>query len=230
MNIIVRRLLKRARKLALLLLLLPLLTGAAAYVFAKKAPITYEATAEVMLGSFENAYLTNPVKMKNVIPSDSFLEEINDKYNTGFNIADVQSKLNIVPSNAENTLKFSYRDRNEAKAEETLSKIIDAFLEESNKKLNEKIQLTINDIEDLNRTSTQVESIDKITERHKLNQQLLDYELKTKILNGVNVGVANPISPVQRAVLGFLVGLILSIFILVLPELFISTKQEKAME
>jgi teichuronic acid biosynthesis protein TuaF len=218
-NKLISSLVNRFKKLAILLLLIPVLTGAVAYFFETRVPTTYIATSEVLLGNFQRDGLTNQNLLKDQISSRAFQENINEKYNLDMDVDFVTSKLKV-ESKPGKILVFSLLGDNEDKVESELSLVIEGFLKESNNVQQESIMLieerlrTVNSIQ-----PSESEAIAKEEFLYQLESKLMDLEVGTELNQPVTIlQVKN--DPYKRGVLGVIVGVMLSLSLLVFPELF----------
>ncbi|MFT9599862.1 hypothetical protein [Mesobacillus sp.] len=224
MNDLLRRIMNRAKKLAVLLLLIPILTAGAAYFMAKQIPVTYIAKAEIMLGNFENTFRTNPNVMKKYIRSSEFIKKINDDYSLDLDVGQVKSRFTVNALVPEGVLELSYRGTGQEDSIEALDKLIDGILSESSERFEEKKTELETRMKKIEAEETQEEAIAKEAELHDL-QEDYDNLQNSFVLEEVIVGTSNAVSPVQRAILGFLIGIIFSVFVLLLPELFRDEKK-----
>lgn len=218
LNYRVRSILLRARKLLWLVILLPIITAAAAYFFASQTPVSYQGTAKVMFGNFENEYLTKPDLMMSYIQSDKFINDAKEKYN--IELEDLKSSLQVQTSSQDKSMTLSMSGSSKDNVEEDLSAYLEALIKISSEVYNAKVNAIENSIKELENTDTEVEEIAKQKELHDL-KYTLSYEMEnTQIVDDVTVTESPRVSPVQRAIIGFLAGIILSLFILVIPEVF----------
>ncbi|SEM65420.1 hypothetical protein SAMN05192533_104237 [Mesobacillus persicus] len=220
----INRIVGRAKKLVWLLILIPVFTAGIAFIFANKAPSSYQGYSQIILGNFENEYMTNGTFLKDFYTSEGGLESINQKYNLNIDINEVKSSFSIIPSSSK-PVELTYSGSSREEVEETLTKLTDAILEETTI----KYQTKVNGVEE------RINSIEEIeTDTEPVTKHYFLYNLSTdetnlrnsELIQEVKVSEITTIPPQQRAVLGLLIGLILSVFIVVVPELF--REEEKA--
>lgn len=219
MNELLKRILYRAKKLAVVLLLIPILTAGLGYVFAEKQPASYIAEAEIMLGNYGQDTRNNPSLMKKRLTSDLFIEKINENYNLDLDIKKLESGLSVEETVSNKTLKFSFIDQNKKVAEETLTKFVDGIMRESEEWLERKKTRLEDNIKDMEKDDSEMEPATKQKVLSDLYDEYEELE-DTLVTKDVTVSPSNFISPVQRAIFGLLIGIILSTLILIMPELF----------
>jgi teichuronic acid biosynthesis protein TuaF len=209
------RIWKRFRKLAILLILLPFLTAGAAYLFQKEGPTSYTANAEIQLAKLgkdtsdlEYTNYTDAEFAKAHITSDQFLDQIEEK-NPNIKASEIKSKINFVIKPAK-LLGISYTGDNPEETEETLNLIVDQYINESNETKNQIAQK----YED---AKTEPGSDKKTASEYDIIIKGLSAakDLKEVQLEQVEESTKNSVA------FGFLIGLILSFMILLLPEVFI---------
>lgn len=219
MNVLLRRIINRAKKLAVLLLLIPILTAGAAYFMASQIPSTYTAKAEIMLGNFENTFRTNPNVMKKYVQSTEFLKRINEDYNLGLDVGQVTPRFSVNAFASEGAIELTYRGTDKVNSKEVLDKLIEGILKESTERIQEKKTEIETRMKKIEAIETDQEVITRESDLHELQ---VDYDnlQNSFITEEVTVTTNNGASPVKRAILGFLIGIVLSSFILFLPILF----------
>jgi teichuronic acid biosynthesis protein TuaF len=219
MNELLKRILYRARKLAVLLLLIPILAAGIGYVFAEKQPASYIAEAEIMLGSYEQDTRNNPALMKKKLTSELFIKKLNESYDLDLDIDELKSRLLVEETVTNKTLKLSFNDQDKKAAEQTLTKFVDGFMLESDEWLENKKKRLETLIEEAENNESEAEPATKQEVLSKLYDQYEELE-DALVINDVTVSASNFVSPVQRAIFGLLIGIILSTLLLLLPELF----------
>lgn len=201
------RIWRRFKKLFILLILLPFLTAGAAYFFQKTGPVSYTASAEIQLANFGNAnkdYLmfTDAEHAKTYIAGD-LLE------NVAIDADKAKSKINFVIKPAK-VLGISYTGDTSKETERTLKLIVNEYVNESK----EKKDFIANNYNN-----------DKSIAGPESGILPGEYDIMIKGLTPVNdvqkVQLDQPQeSSKNTAIFGFLIGLILSSMILLLPEVF----------
>lgn len=219
MNELLKRILYRARKLAVLLLLIPILAAGIGYVLAEKQPASYIAEAEIMLGSYEQDTRNNPALMKKKLTSELFIKKLNENYDLDLDIDELKSRLLVEETVTNKTLKLSFNDQDKKAAEQTLTKFVDGFMLESDEWLENKKKRLETLIEEAENNESEAEPATKQEVLSKLYDQYEELE-DALVINDVTVSASNFVSPVQRAIFGLLIGIILSALLLLLPELF----------
>jgi teichuronic acid biosynthesis protein TuaF len=219
MNKMIKRVLNRAKNLAVLLLLIPILTAGAGYIFAAQLPEGYTASSKILMGNYENQKRTNPNIMKGYVTTTKYLEKLNENYKLDLNVQQVKSRFTTNANQQENTLELTYRGPDKEDVEETLRKLTDAIIAEGTELYDEKLTSYRETLDNISIIETEVEEVAK-------EDKLLDYTIgeldfvNSEIVEDVTVNKNSTITPMQSAILGFLIGLILSVLIVILPELF----------
>ncbi len=210
----------RFKKYLILFILLPILTGAAAYFLADEVQVTHTATATIELGNFENERYTDLGKMKNLLTTTYFLNEINEKHNLGVEPEKIKGSLGVASDSQSKTLTLTITGDDEQEIQQQLSAVVKGTLEETNALYEKKVAI-------LEETLEAVKNIN--TDSEPVTQQELLYDLrrttnteirKNLLLEDVQISSSQSVSPIQKAILGMIAGFILDLFILILPELF----------
>ncbi|MDQ0218431.1 hypothetical protein ELQ35_03535 [Peribacillus cavernae] len=212
---------RRGKKILWLLILLPILTAGIAYFLSANTPTSYKTSSTIKLGNFQNTQgFTDPAYLSNEIPSEPYLTSLNNKYDLDINPEQLSSSLTVTEGAVKKTIVFSLDGRNSADLEKTLDKITSAFLSEGTTVYKEKQNLQIESFEKL----------DKIPPEHPgyatAQKELLEIgkeradSKNSYLLEEVSSSPVSLISPANKAFLGFLLGLFLSLTILVVPEIF----------
>ncbi|MGG3467864.1 hypothetical protein ABES02_10345 [Neobacillus pocheonensis] len=208
---------KRAKKWMILLIILPLLTGVVSYVMEKRTPQTYTAQTTIELGNFENTRLTDPKFVASYLKSTNNLKKMQKDSGIKFNTSNVKNRINATPSESR-YLPIVYTGTSKEEAEKTLTAVVDAFIKESDIGYDRKNQKANELFDKVAKTSTQYEAV---------NQKKVLYELWIDISNLVPTIPSEPvtvtgsaINPVKKGIFGLILGLMLDVAILVIPELF----------
>lgn len=218
MKNIINSLFKRFKRLAVLLILIPILTGAIAFIFESREPTTYIGTAEVMLGTFDNESITDQDLMKDQVGSRAFLERINNNHNLGMDVDYVSSKVKVELKPGK-FLAYSLVGDNKEKVEKELSLAVEGFLKESKRVQQGLITVAEKGIAEAGKIESENEDITKVALVHQLQEDLINLQMGTELNKPVTV-VENNNDPFKLGVLGLIVGLMISLAILVLPEIF----------
>ncbi|MDM5200729.1 hypothetical protein QUF79_22160 [Fictibacillus enclensis] len=206
----------RFKKFFILLLLIPILTTVIAYFLASREPGTSQADAKIKLGSAENSTLNTPDSAKEYLLSDEFLRSV--KGLSKDEEKELKEKLQVVPE-TDTIITLSLSDENKNKAKSQLKSVVKAFMNESSNQ-SEKWRTT------LDHQIKKVEGTEVSGEGTIKKEEYL-FDLKTrmlkikdpKLLEKVDTTDTNA-NPKRKAILGLLVGLILSASLLLLPEIF----------
>ncbi|MCK6258694.1 hypothetical protein LCY76_19180 [Fictibacillus sp. KIGAM418] len=206
----------RFKKLFILLLLIPVLTTVVAYFMASKAPSTSQATAKVKLGQAENSILNTPDSAKEYLTSEEFLRSVK-----GLNKDEekaMKDKLQVVPE-TDTIITLSLMDEDKSKAKSQLKPVVKEFMKESNHQT-EKWKTTLED---------QIKKVEgtQVSGEGTIKKEEYLFDLKTRVLKVKEPKLLEKVDttdmagdPKRKAVLGLLVGLMLSASILLLPEIF----------
>ncbi|MGG1572315.1 hypothetical protein [Fictibacillus sp. NRS-1165] len=217
MKEITESILHRFKKLFILLLLIPVLTTVIAYFMAAKAPSSAQASAKIKLGQAENSMLNTPESAKEYLASDEFLSSIK-----GLNKDEekaMKEKLQVAPE-TDTIITLTLADENKGKAKSQLKSVVKAFMTEGNHQT-EQWKTTLED---------QIKKVEgtEVTGEGTIKKEEYLFDLKTramkikepKLLEKVDTAEMAGDNPKRKAVLGLLVGLMLSASILLLPEIF----------
>lgn len=217
MKSLVTDILNRIKKLWILLILLPLLTGVVSYYLEAKVPPSYTAEAKIELGNFENERLTDTKMVDELLESETFVEKVLDRANSDLDPAIVKERVKVAIHSGK-VMKFTITGGNKEEVNTMLNDVVDGFLEISNELYGKKDNLLDKKIKATNELNSEIDGAQR-------QQILYDFEM-TKI-NLRNTQLLDPIkvsesysSPFKRAVFGILIGIMLNILIIFLPELF----------
>ncbi|PLT35720.1 Wzz/FepE/Etk N-terminal domain-containing protein [Bacillus sp. V5-8f] len=219
----ISRILNRLRKLAILLILIPILTAAIAYIYESRQPVTYSAEAQVELGNFENEGLTDPRKVQKIVQSDAFLNNINAGNKLNETNEAIKQRLTVETSETK-TVTLQYQSEDKKKAEAVLSAVVDGFIARSDDLFQRKYNFIKNQVDAVKEIETTTEQV-KQQEFIRENEFLLQFDYKkNQIVEDVQVS-QDPHSPLSRAIFGLIIGIMVSIIILILPEIFRSYEE-----
>ncbi|WNB92700.1 hypothetical protein [Bacillus sp. NEB1478] len=202
----------RLRKWFILLILIPFLAAGAAYMFQKKGPSSYTANAEIQLANFDKDSnqldYTDAEYAKTYITSDTFIEKL-EKKDSSIDPGDIKSKVSFIIKPAK-VLGLSYTGKNPKEAKETLELVVNQYIDDS-KKAKEDITKFYED------SKSQAGPQKPKT---KSEYDLIIFGLhEAKEIKQVNIETVQE-SAKNKTVFGFLIGLIISFMILLLPEVF----------
>ncbi|MCA0986855.1 hypothetical protein [Guptibacillus algicola] len=217
-----KRVLNRFKKFFWVILLIPILTAGISYVLEMNTPKTYTAYSEIALGNYEYDRMTEPRTVKDFLSNEAYLKILDDKYGLSMSPEDLSKDLTIGEKPGK-ILTLQLVGKDSATVEAGLSDVAEAFIKESDEIKQERknfFQEKINKLESL-----------PDSPESAVKKQEFIYELQLNILNMRDTIVNEPVTikdqlgdPIKRAVFGFLVGVIISMFILILPEFL---RQEK---
>jgi teichuronic acid biosynthesis protein TuaF len=212
MNSIFSSIAKRAKKLMIILIILPLLAGLVGYVMEKKAPATYTAKATIELGTWQNQGWTNPQFVANRLTMMDNLK------NWTKNPDYVESHLIILPSQTNQLVHVEYTGTSLTEAKDTLTSVINGFMKQSDEAYNEKVNIVQSGLDALKNTENP--NYDKAKDMIDIKLTLHDYnKMKSRIYENVSV-LSDYVNPLKRGLFGVIIGLMLDMIILALPELF----------
>jgi teichuronic acid biosynthesis protein TuaF len=203
----VSRILTRFKRLFLLLLLIPVLLAALGYFIEMNQETTSEAKAEIMLGDHFNTKYTEVGAVQAWLKSEQYLNKLKKDFNKSYNAEELAGKTNPTLKSGK-VIELSYSANNKEKAEKVLTELVDAFLSRSDK-VYEKKKSSLED--------QKLETNDELT-LYEINSELEDL-IPTQIHMDVKVEESSN-NPMRRAILGFLIGTMFSISILLAPEVF----------
>jgi teichuronic acid biosynthesis protein TuaF len=210
-----KRILTRFKKLFFVLLLLPVLLAGVGYFLEMNQETTSKAKAEIMLGDNYDPKYTDVGTVQEWLKSEKYLNGLKDDYNLSYNPEELAGKTNptIKPGKV---IELSYTTNNKDKAEKVLNDLVDAFLKDSNKNYKKQKNLLEETIQNLeSSTEDGVLKEDTLYDRKSELEELRP----AKIHKEVSVDETKN-NPMRRAVLGFLIGTMFSISILLAPEVF----------
>ncbi|WP_163099318.1 Wzz/FepE/Etk N-terminal domain-containing protein [Peribacillus alkalitolerans] len=208
----------RARKLLWLIILIPVLTAGLAYFLSADTKPVYQANAKLLLGNFQNDEYTNATYLSKFVPTEYFLNNLKGKYNLDINPETMNSQLKVNDT-GDKTVTLTLSGPNQEEAQETLKLITMAILSESTAIYESKVAL-------IRERITETEALKESSEPATAQQLLYDLKMdnrnikNTILLEDVESAPLATLSAINKAILGFLAGIMVSLMILVLPELF----------
>ncbi|WP_085522144.1 hypothetical protein [Tuberibacillus sp. Marseille-P3662] len=214
----VNRIWSRLKKYFWFLLLLPLLTGAVSYLLESQQNPVYTASISIGLGDFENdRNYTKQGSAKEIILSTQFLKQLQGNDKTIMPVSDIQSSLSV-NGKPRNVIKLSLSSGNSQKVRRTLKAVTSRFVKESEEVYNRRISFLNDTISELKQSTAGPEdSFDKQKFLYELKSKLLDTK-KTKIVEDLTLSKQTG-QPKRQATVGFLIGIVLSLLILFVPEI-----------
>ncbi|WP_026692742.1 hypothetical protein [Peribacillus kribbensis] len=215
---VVSHLAERVKKYRVWMVLIPILLGALGWVLPAGKTGDEGAEAEISLGSYENPNLNDPKKVIVLLSNLPFYKEhLPDMYRE--QQQDLLKDLSVTPISDQN-IKVSYQHHPSKVSQEMVRHIADAFMALDKQKYEQKRTILEETIDTLKSETVGPDA--------KVDQQRFLYELQTSSLmmkpavllkepdSGADETAA--FSSKQRAVLGILIGLTLSLLWLVIPE------------
>ncbi|MBY6037079.1 hypothetical protein KUV80_10450 [Fictibacillus nanhaiensis] len=211
----IHRILKRLKKWFLLLILIPFLTAGTAYLFQKQGPTSYTAKAEIQLASFNFKDIDVKVpeftdaEYAKIYFTNDILKSLKER-KPDLDINSVQSKLNFVIKPAK-VLGISYTGDEPKETENTLKLVVNEYLSNSENKRS-VIEAILKEGKSLATPESEITA-------SEYELMILDIKNGVRELKEVQLEQDQESSR-NTAVFGFLIGLILSSMILLLPEIF----------
>ncbi|CAN7177088.1 hypothetical protein [Rossellomorea sp. LjRoot5] len=209
----------RFKKLFILLCIIPILTAGIAYFMEMGKETTYTASTKIVLGNFENEKLTNPSVVKTFYQSEKPLKEVIKEENLDYSVNEIKDGFSI-EEQGNKVIEMKYTSKDNNKSEEIVLGLSEYFLSISEKKLNNKIKLVEDGLERVKETEKNRGYLEREELEYRTdNEFILENFRETKQLEPVTVSTSSN-NPLKKAIFGFLVGIMLSLFILLIPELF----------
>ncbi|WP_377887697.1 hypothetical protein [Alkalihalobacillus sp. R86527] len=207
---------KRFKKFIWILLLIPILTAGISYIIEVNTPVKYTAYSEIALGNFEHVRYTETRTVKEFLPTTAYLKKLDEKYDFSMPATELSKQLTVGEKTGK-ILTLTLVGNDEDMVKKSLNEVTEAFINESDEIQEKNKALFEEKIEKLESLPDAPESaIDK----QDFLLELVTYldEMRETDINE-EVTIKNTIGePLKRAIFGFLVGFIISVFILVLPE------------
>lgn len=213
MNSIYSNIARRAKKTLIILIILPLLAGIIGYVLEKKAAPAYSAKTTIELGNFQNQGWTNPQEVANILTS---VDNLNSWLPKSVNPDYVKSHLNILANPTSDLVHIEYVGTSLTDANNTLTAVMNGFMNASNSLYNAKRNIVQSAVTNLNNVHTQY--YDQPKDLSDLSLTLTDYK-PTTTFEKISAASAY-VNPFKRGIFGLIIGIMLDIIILALPEMF----------
>ncbi|MGM0843753.1 MAG: hypothetical protein ACQEUT_02165 [Bacillota bacterium] len=229
----------RAKKYIWVVLLIPVLATvlslfAEPQLTVQKKSESYLATAGIQLGQFGDDQVNNPEQSMYYLKSTNFLAEVAEENGIQTDVEEIKLRLDVIKeTNRHITLTYLGEDNG---AKETLEAIVDGFMGLSETRYSERVEVVQTSIEGLQ---------DKqVAPEEEVEKDKFLFQLKSDLTAWNDAQLTEPVQmlgeaeeeviqaelptadPVNRAVLGLLVGIMLVLVIIVTPEIFV-TKQER---
>lgn len=210
---------RRFKKLFILLCIIPIVTAGIASFMEMGKETTYTASTKIVLGNFENENLTNPSVVKTKYQSSDALKEVINKENLNYSIQEIKDGISI-EEQGDKVIEIKYTSGDKNKSKDIVQGVSDYFLIKSEEKLNEKIKLVEDGLARVEETEKNRGYLEREELEYKTDNEFILVNFReTKELEPVSVSTSSS-APFKKAIFGFLVGIMLSLFILLIPELF----------
>lgn len=186
---------------------------------------SYTASTKIVLGNFENEGLSGASSVKDFFTTTE-LKNVNslkyppEEVNKGLRVEEV----------GRNLVEFKFTSENKKKSEDIVQSITKYFLQKSDTLFGKKYDHVKTSIDRMEALLKVYEDEDKLsTEFVNGKEDAIEflYEQNQTLVNLRKNELAEPLSisteydnPLKKAIFGFLVGIMLSLFILLIPELF----------
>lgn len=211
----------RLKRYILPLLVVSILLGAIGWFApAGKENATVKAEATILLGNYENEYLNNSEVIASLLRNETTFE----KYLPDVEIE--REKL-LISTDTPKKISFAFTASNEQEALDSLSELVSAFLEMDQHYYQEKDEIISESINQL--------QANPVPEELVVDQQRFLYELKTKQLTLQPAMLVKDIMAIKaddrvvsqkdRALLGVMIGIMLSCLWIIYP-LFIKSETD----
>ncbi|MHA7139601.1 hypothetical protein ACRTEV_20430 [Rossellomorea arthrocnemi] len=221
----------RFKKFAVFLLLIPVFTGVLSFVLAEGNDNSqlnkgvYFADTTISLGQFNDPKLNHPNSVKNLVSSSAFLNEVISENNLDIEAEELQQNMTL-ENVYDEILIISLTGTDQDIVKKSLQGIVDKFLALSNDRYTEWSKIVNETVQDLQST--------KVSQEEEVEQKEFLYDLRQDIYNASEAKVIEPVSlldengigsdngedPFKKTVFGVIVGLMLSAFLLLIPEVF----------
>lgn len=226
------RIISRFKKFAIFLLLIPVFTGVLSFVLAEKSDNSnmnkgvHFADATISLGQFNDPQLNHPNSVKNLVSSSAFLNEVIDENNLNVEAEELQQNMTL-ENVYDELIIISLTGNDKETVEKSLQGIVDKFLDLSNDRYAEWSKIVNETVQDLQGTN--------VSKEEEVEQKEFLYELRQDLYNAREAKVVEPVSlmdekglssgnqaqdPFKQTVFGVIIGLMLSAFLLLIPEVF----------
>jgi teichuronic acid biosynthesis protein TuaF len=209
----------RLKRFIILLLIIPIVTAGIAYFMEKGKETTYTASVQFELGNFENEKLTGKSTVKDLFQKDEYLQEAKKSTDLGYSIEEIKNGLNIEEGGA-HIIVFKHTSANKQKSKEIVKAISEHFTNISEKKYKEKLALLNGYVELVKKTEEARGYLVEEELEFKADTEMTITNIRETKSLGPVTSITSYKNPLKRAVFGFLVGVMLSLFLLIVPELF----------
>ena len=175
---------------------------------------SYSAEAAIQLGSYENNSFNDPKQVVQLVTSKAFYDDY-----LGENWFEENSQALTVKNVSDHTISFVYTGASKAEAVQALTTITTAFLTADNTQFNLKRKIIQKNIRALETLET---SVDTSVEKQRFLYELETSELvikPAKLIQDVSlIENARTLTSKELAIVGLLLGVMLSALLLFAPE------------
>ncbi|MDU0070356.1 MULTISPECIES: teichuronic acid biosynthesis protein TuaF [Bacillus] len=220
MKHLMKRIAGRIKKYIVPIIALPLVLGLFGYFMPKgaAAPADYTASVTISTGNYGESLYNNAKEIPLLLKNDPFLKEVFPEMDEE-ELASIKEEL-VIDIRSDSLFNLSYTGPDKEETLNVLEKIKDAYMKEDKKLFLKRDQVIEKNIKALEGETVSADSkVDKQRFLYELETNRLDLKAAEEIepLTALD-NVAGGMSPKKRAVLGVLIGLALSFFIVVVPE------------
>ncbi|WP_421381506.1 hypothetical protein ACOJQI_20295 [Bacillus salacetis] len=193
----------------------------------------YLATAEIQLGQFGDDQVNNPDQSIYYLKSTSFLKSAAEEHGIETDVEELKQRLEVVKETNRH-IKLTYIGDDKG-ALDTLEAIVNSFMSLSEERYSERVEVAQTSIEELQDKAVAPEA--------EVEKDKFLYQLKADLTAWNDAQLTEPVQlmgeaeeeviqaelptsdPVNRAVLGLLVGIMLVVVIIVTPEIFVTRNE-----
>lgn len=218
---------ERTKKVGLLLLIIPVVTGATATYLSSKQVHTFSNKSQIFIS--KNAY-GNPMSdveyLSTFIKSDKFLSTVIEKHNIGLSTSDIRGNL-VIGSTPPYLVDITYTDVNSQKSKNVVKAITDEVLSKGNQWIEEKRNQIDNTLSNFNKINlaTDTEPGKTIEMQSTLKQLKEDME-NNSLFKDIEVVKVTKIPRGIQIFLGVVLGLLINVLIILAPELLMKRKNQ----
>lgn len=214
----------RFKKYWLIFVMVPVLTAAISFLtpnFQEDTPSEYTASSEIYLGKFDSKEFNDPALAIELLRSSTFLNELLKVGQYELDKTELREQL-IITKASSNSIRVDVKHEDDKRAQQILDDLVNQFLSKSEQTYEDKLNLINKSIKELTGISKDSEAI--------VEKQRFLFELENKKNVYVPPSLTdnpaivsekheNKTSPVNRLILGFLIGLIAALLLLLTPEI-----------
>lgn len=222
MKHLMKRIAGRIKKYFVLIIALPLVLGLFGYFMpkGKAAPSDYTASVTISTGNYGESKYNNAKDVPLLLKNEPFLKEAFPEMPEE-DLATLKDEL-AIEIRSDSLFNLSYTGSDKEETLNVLEKIKNAYMTADKTLFSKREEMIEKNIKALEGETVSADSkVDKQRFLYELQTNKLDLKAAEEIepLNVMD-NQAGGMSPKKRAVLGVLIGLALSFFIIVVPEVF----------